>query len=68
MHTHTHTMDSLSRTAYLDAFSNDPPATVGKLLSNRLGAAGEVNERLAEYFAERAEVGGKGGGGIGVMG
>lgn len=49
---------SLSRSAYSDAFlQDDSPARVGNLLRARLAAARETNDRLADFIAERAEVG-----------
>lgn len=49
-------MQSLSRTAYTDAFAYSDPKATGSLLKARMAAAKEVNERLAHYFSERAEV------------
>jgi hypothetical protein len=49
-------MQSISRSAYSDAFSYSDPKATGNLLKARMAAAREVNERLAQYFSERAEV------------
>lgn len=53
---HTPAMQSLSRSAYSDAFSYSDPKATGSLLKARMAAAREVNERLAQYFSERADV------------
>lgn len=50
-------MQSLSRTAYSDAFGYSDPKATSNLLKARMAAAKEVNERLAQYFSERSEVG-----------
>lgn len=50
-------MQSLSPSAYADAFGSDDAERVNGLLTRRLQGGREVRERLAAYFAQRAEVG-----------
>ena len=47
---------SLSRSAYAEAFQHNDPAATARLLKARVQGGREVNERLADYFSERAEV------------
>lgn len=49
-------MAGLSRSAYSDAFQHNDPGATGRLLRARVQAGKEVNDRLADYFSERAEV------------
>ena len=49
-------MQSLSSSAYADAFGNEEVSRVNTLLTSRVQGGRQVRERLAEYFAARAEV------------